>query len=1077
MKLSLFFAVLATLQVSASGFGQTLSLSLTDAPLEKAFKEIRRQSGYSFVYTRTQIKSSKPVSCQLTNVTLNQALSACFKNQSLTYLIEDRYIIVQNISEADRNGNDSSVINIHGKVMGEKGQTLAGASISVKATGMGVSTNERGEFELAGIASGSVLIISNIGYLSQEIIARPNLVVRMNIAVANLEETVIKGYYATSKRLNTGSVAKVSGAEIARQPVSNPLAALEGRVSGLFIVQGTGLPGSNFSVLLRGKNSIQNGNSPLYIIDGVPFLTDADRLTQFNGTNTGSPFNTISPDDIQSIEILKDADATAIYGSRGANGVILITTKSGKPGKTKVDLNLYAGWGRISRSYDLMKTPDYLMMRREAFANDNTIPDNSNAFDLLVWDTTRYTDWKKELIGNTAHSNNVQLRVSGGSASTNFTLGANYYRETTVYPTSNNADKRLAVSVGLNHVSPNEKFRISLNASVANDNSHLLQSDLVNYVLMPPNTPECFDNNGELVFNKDGYPFSNPYAGLLQTYKTETNRLTASSNLSYRVIRNLSLRVNLGYSDVSTDELGLFPIASQDPAYNPLGGSFFASRGFRSWIIEPQADYNFQMGTKGKWQVLLGGTLQASTGLSSSISAYGFSSDAQLKDVSALPPSNIYNARSNSEYKYEGVYARINYNWDDKYLVNLSGRRDGSSRFGPEKRFANFGAVGLGWIFSKENFMQSDWLSFGKLRASYGITGNDRIDDYQYLDSWTSVYAYQSMPASRPTRLYNPDYGWETIRKAEAAVELGFLKGRLYLSVDWFRSVSDNQLIRYNLPAQTGFNNVLRNFPGKVQNQGVEIELYAELIKATRFGWTSKINFTFARNKLLAFPGLENSSYASDYVVGKSLSLIQGYQFNGVNPQSGLYQFADLNKDGSFTPREGSNLNDYVVIGTTDPAYYGGLDNEFRYGNWQLSFLFQFVKQMGRDAIYGNSNVPGMLSNQPIALLNRWQKPGDEKPYQKYSQDYGDAYTAQFMVSQSTAAYTNASYVRLKTLSLSYSLSGKGLKKSGLEEARIFVQCQNLFLLTGYKELDPENQSFYSLPPLRMYTVGIHITL
>jgi len=724
-----------------------------------------------------------------------------------------------------------------------------------------------------------------------------------------------------------------------------------------------------------------------------------------------------------------------------------------------------------------MNTQEYVTMRKEAFKNDNVEPDNSNAYDLLVWDTTHYTDWKKELIGNTAHSNNVQLRISGGTTATNFILGANYYKETTVFPTNDIYDRRLVVSLGLTHHSADEKFKLSIGGSLANDKNKLIQSDLIQYITIPPNTPEPFDESGQLQFSKGGFSFSNPYASMLQTYSVNTNRLNASANLSYEVIKSLSFRLNLGYNNIRADEEGLFPIASQDPNYSPLGGSSFAFREVKGWIVEPQLEFRRKLGSKMNFNVLAGATFQSTQNTSSSLSAYGFSNDAQLKDVSALSPTNIRNSNSNSQYKYAGLYARVNVDYNDKYLLNLTGRRDGSSRFAPENQFANFGAMGAAWVFSKESFLKGGPFSFGKLRASYGVTGNDRIGDYQYIDSWLSAYPYQDIPSLVPTKLYNPDFGWEVIRKTELALELGFWKNRIFVNVNAFSNISDNQLIRYNLPAQTGFTNVLRNFPGRVQNRGLEIELSADLIKGSGLNWNTRLNFTMARNKLLSFPGLESSSYASDYVIGKPLNSVQGYKFEGVNTQPGLYQFADLNKDGSITPREGSNWNDYIYLGSTDPFYYGGWENNFTYKGWAFSFLFQFVNQQGRDAFYGSGIPPGYISNFPQLLLNRWQSTGDLKPYQRYSQEFGEAYFSQYNATQSSATLTKTSYIRLKTLSLSYAIDDKKLKKTGFESARIFLQCQNLFVVTPYKELDPENQSYTSLPPLRMFTIGIQITL
>ncbi len=330
MKLLILFTVIACLEASARSYGQTVSLSLQNAPLEKAFKEIKRQTGYSFVYTRAQLRNTIPITYQVKNGSLKDVLEQCFRNQPLSFVIEDRYIVVQTKTAVNSLiPFNLSAVDVSGKVINETGEPLAGVTVMAKKSNKGGQTNERGEFSLKEIAEDDALIITSVGYYKEEVSVNNQsyFLIRLRFAVGSLEETIIKGYYSTSKRLNTGSVSKIRSEEIGRQPVSNPLAALQGSSPGLLVTQSNGLPGSNFNVSIRGYNSIQNGNSPLYIIDGVPFINDADVLTQRSVINASSPFNTIDPSQIESIEILKDADATAIYGSLGANGVILITTK------------------------------------------------------------------------------------------------------------------------------------------------------------------------------------------------------------------------------------------------------------------------------------------------------------------------------------------------------------------------------------------------------------------------------------------------------------------------------------------------------------------------------------------------------------------------------------------------------------------------------------------------------------------------------------------------------------------------------------------------------------------------------
>ena len=425
MKLLILLTVVACLQVSATGYGQTITLSVKNEPLEKVFKEVKKQTGFSFVYTRAQLKNSLPVTINVVNAELKEVLSVCFRNQPISFVIEGNYVVVQTKNATlQRALHSDSLIDIKGHVVNENGESLAGVTIIAKSSSRGVSTDSRGDFMLEGINDNDVLTISSVGFYREEISVNKQrfFLIRLRLAMNSLEETVVKGYYSTSRKLNTGSVVKINGTQITSQPVSNPILALEGLVPGLLVTQSNGLPGSRFTALIRGQNSIQNGNSPLFVIDGVPFLSDNDALTQLNGILANSPFNSIDPNDIESIEILKDADATAIYGSRGANGVILITTKKARAERNSLSLNISRGWGKVARTMQLMNTQQYLEMRREAFSNDGINPANYNAPDLVSWDQNRYTDWKKLFIGGTAQTYNAQVRYSGGNQFTKFSV-------------------------------------------------------------------------------------------------------------------------------------------------------------------------------------------------------------------------------------------------------------------------------------------------------------------------------------------------------------------------------------------------------------------------------------------------------------------------------------------------------------------------------------------------------------------------------------------------------------------------------------------------------------------------------
>jgi TonB-dependent starch-binding outer membrane protein SusC len=936
-----------------------------------------------------------------------------------------------------------------------------------------VSTNNQGDFILQGVFDDDILTISSVGFYREEIAVNKQrfLLIQLRLAVNSLEEMVIKGYYSTSKKLNTGSVVKINGSQITNQPVSNPILGLEGLVPGLLVTQNNGLPGSRFKTLIRGQNSIQNGTSPLFVIDGVPFLSDNDALTQLNGILANSPFNSLDPNDIESIEILKDADATAIYGSRGSNGVILITTRKNKETKNSLSVNIARGWGKVARSMDFMNTQQYLEMRKEAFLNDSIIPANYNAPDLVSWDQNRYTDWKKEFIGGTAKTYNAQLRYSGGNELTKFSVGTGYYEETTVFP-GDFGNKKITTDINIHHKSSNNKLNLNFITSYSNDNSLLPAQDLTTYINLPPNSYPLKDAAGKYIWREADYSVGNPLALLTQKNQVTTDRLTANSILAYRPINAFEIKLNIGYNKIGADEKIISPMSAQDPAYAPTGSAAFGDNFIRTWIIEPQVSYKYNLKTKMHIEALAGSTWQKTESERKLIIGDGYTNDALLSSIAAAP----YLTASNSkvQYNYTAFFGRLGLDWDNKYVLNITGRRDGSSRFGPDNRFATFAAAGAAWIFSKELFIHNHlpFLSFGKLRGSYGTTGNDQIGNYQYLDTYKgTIYSYDGQPGLTPSRLFNSNYSWEENNKIEVAAELGFFEDKLTLSLNYYKNKSGNQIIRYSLPTQTGFTNVLLNFPGVVQNKGYEISVNAELIKNKSFQWNTTFNISHNKNRLVSFPGLANSSYASTYVIGKPLNAYRGLHFTGIDPQTGIYQFEDLNKDGII------DNEDYDYHGTTDPKYFGGLSNSFSYKGFQLNILLEFRKQLGYDAVYYSQTAPGMLVNQPVYTLSRWRKPGDAATYQRYTQDFSNPalYPATYNMGSSDAVLTDASYIRLKNIALSYTFPSRWVKKLNVVNWKLFLHVQNILTITKYKGHDPESQSLSSLPPLKMITIGTQV--
>jgi len=1070
MRFTAMFLFAIVLTVSAETGAQLVTINKKEVPLQTVLKDIETQTSYGFFYNASLEVKFKPVTVNVTDMALNQALKLVMQNQVITYEIVGKTIVLQERrSKTIESPQPPSSIVVKGRVVNSSHEGLI-ATITVKGTKRSITTNDQGEFNLEVIDSNDILVISAINIETLEIPVNgrthiPYIIVETKVTI--LDETIIQAYGTTTRRLNTGNIGKVRKEEIERQPVSNPIATLQGRISGVLVTQSSGLPGSSFKIQIRGKNSIQQGSDPLFIIDGVPFISE--NLTQRSLTFTNNPFNSINPADIESIEVLKDADATAIYGSRGAGGVILITTKKARAGKVNISASLYSGWGNITRKVDLMNTQQYVAMRKEAFLNDGVTPTLANAFDILAWDSTRQTNWQDLLIGGTAKSRNASVRISGGSFNTKLAAGVNYYREETVFPGNKWADKVTFNYTG-SHNLPNNKFSIEFAGLYGFDHSRLPRQDLTSSIFLSPTAPGPYDSSGNLKWSENGFSFSNPFAKLEEEYEGRTEMLNASLTMNYSFLQNCRLRASGGFNTVSLEELSLLPIIAQDPNSSPNGSANSAFNKIRNWIIEPQLDYTNKLSKNLNVHFLLGFTFQNKKSSSNTVDALGFTDDRFLRFYSSAPVIRL--ANSSSEYRYSAMYGRLNLNYKSKLILNISSRRDGSSRFGLANRWANFMAIGGAYIISQEKLIQNfKFVSFAKLRASYGSTGSDQIGDYQYLDSWTATtFPFPGSQSLQPARLANPDYGWEITRKAEIALELTLFKNRLTTSISWYNNRSVNQIVYYPIPTQTGFNVLLQNFEGKVQNSGWEVDLSFSPKMSQNFEWKTSINLSIPRNRLIAFPGLSSTSYASSYVIGQPLNVIYGFRFLGVDSSTGIYSFEDLNKDGTL------NINDYQVLGHTSPIFFGGLNNGFTYKNWSLDFLFQFVSQKGLNYNYSSSYAGG-IANRTTALLDRWQRPGDIASFQKYSQGTGPASSAALRLSNSNAAYTDASFVRLKTVSIGYSVSKMYLNKLNIESASVYLRAQNLLTLTKFSGADPETQNQQVLPPLRMVVVGINVNL
>lgn len=1080
MKNSVKAVLFMLMHVNGYAFSQHPAGAPDQIQFRQLVKTIEQRSDYRFVYDPSEIKPDLNLDVNLDNTNIPELLRQAFTARGIRYRIVNNTIVLQ--GKATGSPQQTAV---SGRVRNAAGAPLEGVSVRVKNKVTSTVTDAGGHFTLHGLQADDILLLSYVGYRSKEVKVAGGGPLELSLEAdpGNLDEVVVIGYGTSSVRKNTGSVSSVTSREIGTQPVLDPLAALQGRVAGLNIASNSGLPGGSFQVQLRGVNSLSNGSSPLYIIDGIPFSDESmNQFTLANGNQ--SPLSLINPKDIERIDVLKDADATAIYGSRGGNGVILITTKKGNKSGLKIDFNASIGSGKAIRNLKMLNTEQYLEIRKEGFANDQFEPTVDNAPDLLTWDQKANSDWQKAFYGAGAPFSSYQLSFAGGNEYTQYLASTNFNRQGDPLP-GNKTYQRGGALLNLSTQSRDQRFKLNSSFSLNLDRNNTVPTDIAQFYNVAPNYP-LYDEKGDYYWFQQNQ--QNPAAYMERSALSKSKSLLANLSAEYAILPELTAKISVGYNLKSMDQTRLLPNAGFNPATSTGSMASYGNSDYESYIVEPQLNYSKTFG-KHDVRLLAGGTWQQRVSEGKYIDGSGYPSDSQLENMAAAGALTVRNNQY-ADYRYQSAFGRISYAYDDRYLFNVSYRRDGSSRFGPNNKYGNFGSVGAAWVFSSEEFLRGQSvLSFGKLRASWGVTGNDQIGDYQYLDTWGTNFAYQGISGLYPTRVYNPNFGWEEIRKKELGLDLGFLKDRIFMTLNYYNNRSGNQLIDITLAPQTGFTSYFGNQPAKIENSGWELELSSTNIQREQFSWKTSFNITFPSNTLLEYPGLESSSDARRYVIGESTRIVRGFQFTGVDPQTGIAQFRDVDGDGKIT-----DFNDYVTLGSTMPRYYGGLSNNLSYGPLSLGFMLQFVKQEGPSIGYGPlATTIGAMANLDEYVLGRWQQPGDITDIPRATANSANEANVVYRNNYrySSAVWDDASFIRLKNVSLSYDIS-RWAQKIHISRAALQFTAQNLLTWTSFRGMDPEMPGFdrsylsdvnpfgsvrtSATPSLRTYTFGVQLT-
>ncbi|UPK68003.1 SusC/RagA family TonB-linked outer membrane protein [Chitinophaga filiformis] len=1092
-----------------------VTLSVKGSPLNVILKRISKNTGITIYFNNLHVAPFTNVSINVKNKPFKEVMHDLLDPLGLDWVeVNESTITVRKAPAPIQSTNTSTsdtTISVSGKVMNEKGSPIVSATVALSGTNRGTTTGPDGSFILNGVPKSASITISSVSFLTQQVSVkgRSNLgAIPMKEYVSDLDETVVKGYYNTTKRFNTGTVYSIKGEELAKQPVTNPIMALQGRVPNLIINPSSGLPNAAIKFQMRGQNSLSSfslRSEPLIIIDGIPYpnTIQAGAFGSLTINNDQiSALSLINVNEIEQIDVLSDADATSIYGSRGGNGVILITTKKGKTGEMAITLSLSTGMSQVSNKLELLNTEQYLQLRRQAYKNDDlAIPDRSspvktfNNYDLTVWDPNRNTDWQKEFLGGTASTYTANLSVQGGSPTIQYLLSGNYNTQKYIYPGKNKYEIG-TTNLSITGNSLNGKFRAQLNSSYTFNNVLSPGSDFTKFaVTLAPNAPSLYDSEGKLNWEPDTTAsvrvstWVNPYAQLLRTSELTNSNFRESAELSYKISENLSVKSTVGFAEVRAKTLSIYPIASMDPFISTnTGFAFRSDTKSQSFTVDPQITYS-KIFNLVKLEALLGASYQSLNQEFEYISGEGYTSDALLRSIPAA--RIITGDNTNSQYKYVAGFGRLNFNVSDKYLFNATARRDGSSRFGPDYQFGNFWSLGAGYIFSQEDYFKHilPSLSFGKLRASYGTSGNDGISDYQYIELYEpqNGYSYQNTTPLRSLGAINPDYHWETIKKLELGIEIGVFNNRLFLNASYWRTRASDQLGLFPLPATAGADAIVKNQNARIQNMGWDFVLNAKVLNSKRITWTLSANLGTQNNKLLARPeGLYNGYGFNRFVkVGEPFTgFAVAYRSKGVNAANGLYQFETADKNVS------TDLNNFYAEALkikTIPLTMG-INNSFTFKGFNISFFLQLTKQMGRNVLFDpaftfynpgsfTSQNPSEYGNLPVEYMNNWQKPGDNAVFQRLTSGNFSNPSKNTLgrAVASDLAWVDASFIRLRNVSLSYAVPASWIKRWHLNTFSLFLQAQNVFTITKYKGLDPEVQSATSLPLLRTFNGGIQI--
>jgi TonB-linked SusC/RagA family outer membrane protein len=1129
MKLTTMMLIIILMHIGAAGYCQ-ITLKEKNVLLEKVLSDIEKQTKYVFLYDPDDLKMGK-ITINVKNASLEETLQKCFKGMPIEFSIVGNNVLLR--KKQPGNVKKISDLAISGKVVDENGQPLAGVTILNKREISGTETDTSGAFTISG-TKGDMLRFSFVGYKEQGIIIRDQRYINIALEVnpSNPDQVVVIGYGSSKKKDLTGSVSTVNLKHIGDIPFNTVDNALAGRAAGVLVTKSDGTPGGMVRVRVRGSSSLLGGNDPLYVIDGIPLQVRSNfidpgfglaspnaNLAGANGSlangaalsasfvNALNSLGGLNPDDIASITILKDASSTAIYGSKAANGVVIITTKTGRTNMSpQVAVNYSSTVTTPYRTPKLLNASQYKTLLTEAAQNAYEA-DTAGGFSILraitailktpsAYFGTAHTDWIKK-VTRTTFSNNIGLSVSGGGQNSKYFTSLSYSSTPGVV---NGTDYR-RISGKLNlETQVSSTFRFVTNLVAGFTNQNIGEGAYAQAILARPDWAPLDSTGNYNNFNRQGFlggseGFINPVALLNATNTGKTVSLLGSVSGDYAISKDLLFRsgvsVNLQHYNQRNFIPSYIDITADDGNMDNTGaiGSESNSR-FADWFLENTLTYNKQFNEKNGLNVVIGQSYETTKNSFFRATATGFPNNTVLTGLSsASTPLSVAGDDPSSPQSYLlSFYARTNYSYLDKYLLTVTGRADGSSKFGPDNKFGYFPSGAVAWRVSKENFLKKvRWLSDIKLRGSYGLTGNQNIGDQMYRTLYSPV-TYGGSSALIPTQLGNHGIKWESTKEADAGLDLSLFTGRLNATVDFYNRQTSGGLLSLTAAASSSYSSVLQNAVG-LRNRGLEVSIGGDVISTRDLKWSANINVTWNRSlitkldpladvsQIVSLSGLESvGSNATDnygntaLVQGKSLGMIAGYFITGIiktQAQLDAYNKEIGSDAGGFPPlRLGDPMYKLdpstassgwqspewnVIIADGAPKYFGGMMQELSYKRFDLQCYFTFSK--GGHLLWAEHEAISKFfgtANAGQSMLDRYTPTNTNSNEPR-------AFLSYYSHLPTNLDVFSSSYIKLRSLTLNYHFEQAAwMKRGSIKDVQVFMSATNVFTITKYPGSDPE---------------------